>query len=429
MSKIIGVDTANIDNISGLGTGGGGGGITPAPVTTDSGVVVCPYNLIPYGPFPTAEASSYTNLINMLKVSDITGVQKLSANWYNYAALKTNGDLYVGGWSLTNSMGLNSTDSNDAGNNGGMFLTLTGVSKVAHHNGGMWAVKTNGTLWWSGNSGQYLNTAGTGASYTNSQYKWTQVGTDTDWVDISSEWNYPYTAIAIKGSSGSQYLYSCGYNQSYGTGLGITGGTTLQFTRVKSDASTDLAESFSEIYISYSSCLAITESGKLFSWGENQYGVLGDGTTTDKPYATQVGTDTDWSKVWVNRYGGFAMKTNGAMYMSTSRSSWRIEPNLNKVFTQIGTDTDYEDLAVFQGGNAYNYLVFAKKNGVWYVSSGQTNDGGSWVGDTAQTATTADSWVSLSSYMQNAPTGTVDYLYPIQSYSAQAEPSLIFALS
>lgn len=427
MSKIIGVDTANIDNISGLGTGGGG--IAAAPVTTDTGVVVCPYNLAPYGPFSKAEASSYTNPINMLQVSNITGVQKLSAGTWNYAALKTNGDLYAGGWNIANSMGLNGTDSTNAVNNGGMFLTLTGVSKVAHHNGGMWAVKTNGTLWWSGNISSYLNNTGTGASSTNSQYQWTQVGTDTDWVDIASEWNYPWTAIAIKGSSGSQYLYSCGYNQNYGTGLGTNSGTTLQFTRVKSAASTDLAESFSEIYIGYSSCLAVTESGKLFSWGENQYGTLGNGTTTDKPYATQVGTDTDWSKAWANRYGGFALKTDGTMYMSTSRNSWRIEPNLNKVFTQIGTDTDYEDLAVYQGGNGLNYTVFAKKNGVWYVSSGQTNDAGSWVGDTAQAATTADSWVSLSSYMQNPPTGTVDALHPLISYSAQAEPSLMFALS
>lgn len=427
MSKIIGVDTAIIDNISGLGTGGGG--ITPAPVTTDSGVVVCPYNLSPYGPFSAAEVSSYTNPINMFKLSDITGVQKISANYYNYAVLKTNGDLYVGGWSAANALGLNSTDANDAINNGGMFLTLTGVSKLECHSFGMFAIKTNRTLWWTGNISNYLNTTGTGAAYTNSQYQWTQVGTDTDWVDISAEWNSPYTAIAIKGSSGSQYLYSCGSNTNYGTGLGTGSGSTLQFTRVKSAASTDLAESFSEIYTSYSSCLAVTESGKLFSWGENGYGVLGDGTTTDKPYATQVGTDTDWSKVWVNRYGGFAMKTNGAMYMSTSRSSWRIEPNLNKVFTQIGTDTDYEDLALYKGGSSYNYLVFAKKSGAWYVSSGSTNDAGSWVGDTAQSATTADSWVSLSSYMQNPPTGTVDYLLPIQSYSAQTEPSLMFALS
>ena len=123
------------------------------------------------------------------------------------------------------------------------------------------------------------------------------------------------------------------------------------------------------------------------------------------------------------------MKTDGTMYMSTSFSSWRIEPNTNKVFTQIGTDTDYEDIALYPTSNPMNYIVFAKKNGVWYISSGQTNDAGSWVGDTAQAATTQGSWVTVSSFMENPPTGTIDVLFPLISYVAQSEPSIMFALS
>jgi len=123
------------------------------------------------------------------------------------------------------------------------------------------------------------------------------------------------------------------------------------------------------------------------------------------------------------------MKTNGTMYMTTSTSQWRIEPSTTKTFTQIGTDTDYQDLALYEGANTLNNIVFAKKNGVWYVSSGGTNKAGSWVGDTAQSATTQGSWVSLSSYMENPPTGTIDALYPLISNSAPTEPSLMFALS
>jgi len=427
MSKIIGVDTAIIDNISGLGTGGSG--ITPAPVTTDTGIVICPYNLTPYGPFSQAETESYTNSINMLQVSDITGVQKITQNLNTWAVLKTNGEVHAGCWIVQNSIGVNSTDANTALNDGGLVLSLTNVSKLAHGTGGMWAIKTDGTLWWSGNIASYLDNSGTGQTSTNSQYKWSQVGSDTDWVDIASDWNYPWVAIAIKGTPGSQYLYSCGYNNNYGTGLGTNSGQTKQFTRVKSAAFTNLSESFAEVAVNYSSCLAVTESGKLFSWGENGRGTLGTGNTTDKPYATQVGSDTDWDKVWLARYGGFAMKTNGTMYMTTNYSSWRIEPSTNSTFTQIGTDTDYEDLAVYPGSNLLNLIVFAKKSGVWYVSSGGSNDAGSWVGDSTQSATTQGSWVTLSSYMENPPTGTIDYLFPMISYVAQGEPSLMFALS
>jgi len=428
MSKIIGVDTSNIDNVNGFFVTQGGG-VTAAPVTKDSGVVICPYNLAPYGPFSKAEASGYNNPINMLQVSDITGVQKLDQNTNQFSVLKTNGDLYAGCWTIPNAIGVNSTDSSDARDNGGVVLSLTGVSKVSHHFGGMFAIKTDGTLWWSGNVSSYLNNTGHGQSTSNSQYKWSQVGTDTDWVDIIADWSYPYTAIAIKGSSGSQYLYSCGYNASYATGLGTSSGTTLQWTRVKSAASTDLAESFAYIHMTYGGCLAITESGKLFSWGENQYSALGAGSSTDKPYATQVGSDTDWSKAWVNRFGSFALKTNGTLYMSTTRSTWNIEPSTTGTFTQVGTDTDYEDVALYRGTSSYNYTVFAKKNGVWYLSTSGNHDAGSWVGDTLKGPTITNTWVSVSSYMQNAPTGTIDYLLPFISVSAQAEPCVMFALS
>ena len=428
MSKFIGVDTSNIDNVNGFFKTQGGG-LSSAPVTKDSGIVVCPYNIVPYGPFSKAEVADYANPINMLQISDLTGVKQLNQNSSQFAVLKTNGDLYVGGWTGTTVYGVSASDANNVINNGGTTLTLTGVSKIEMHTGGMLALKTDGTLWWTGNISTYLNTTGLGQSTFSASYQWLQIGSDSDWVDISVDWNYPWTMIGIKGSSGSQYLYSCGYNANYATGLGTTSGRTLQFTRVKSDASTDLSESFAYVRYNYGTCLAITESGKLFSWGENAYGNCGDGSTTDKPYATQVGTDTDWDKAWSQRFGAFAMKTDGTMYMSTSRTSWRIEPNTNKVFTQIGTDTDYEDLAVYPSSNSMNYTVFAKKNGVWYLSTGMTHDANSWVGSTQKTATASNTWVTVSSYMENPPTGTIDALLPLVNYTSQSEPCLMFALS
>lgn len=427
MSKIIGVDTANIDNISGLGTGGGG--ISAAPVTQDSGIVVCPYNIVPYGPFSKAEGAEYANPLNMLQISDLTGIKQLNQNTNQITALKTNGDLYVGGWASASGFGVSSSDALDVIDNGGLTLTLSGVAKVEMHTGGMVALKTDGTLWWSGSISTYLDNTGTGQATTSANYEWKQIGSDTDWVDIASDWNYPWTMVGIKGSSGSQYLYSAGYNANYATGLGTTSGRTLQFTRVKSDANTNLSESFEYVYLNYGTCLAVTEDGKLFSWGENGYGNCGDGSTTDKPYATQVGSDTDWDKAWSQRYGAFAMKTNGTMYMSTSRSSWRIEPNTNKTFSQIGSDTDYEDLAIYGGNNSMNYTVFAKKNGVWYISTGGTHDANSWVGSTQKSSTAVDTWVTVSSYMENPPTGTIDALFPLINYTSQFEPCLMFAIS
>ena len=275
----------------------------------------------------------------------------------------------------------------------------------------------------------YMNSTGVGGGNTYEYYSWRQLGSDTDWHDVDAYAEYPYNMVAIKGSPGSRYLYSTGYGQSYSNGQGNT--TRLySFTRVKSAANTDLTESFDKVKVSYSSNLAVSESGKLFSWGENARGSLGSGNTTDKQYATQVGTDTDWDDCWVQRYAGFAKKTDGTMYMSTGFSSWRIEPSTSSTFTQIGTDTDYEDLAIFDGdSSSHGYTVFAKKNGSWYVST-QSVDAGGWAGPAYQGSTADGSWVAVNTILQqNDITGTIDSILCLESSLNQGQSVIMFAVS
>jgi len=48
--------------------------------------------------------------------------------------------------------------------------------------------------------------------------------------------------------------------------------------------------------------------GGLWTWGYNQYGQLGDGTTTNKSSPVQVGSLTDWSLVDAGWYHTTAIK-------------------------------------------------------------------------------------------------------------------------
>ena len=428
MSKIIGVDTSSIDNVSGFFVTQGGG-ISSVPATTDSGILLCPQNSNMARPWSAATFEEYANPVHMFQISDLTNVKMMSYNTYNISILLNDGNLYIGGYTNNAQMGLSYADSVDAIDNATFKLALTNVKTAKCINSGHVAIKNDGTFWWTGSMSAYMNSTGVGGGNTYEYYSWRQLGSDTDWHDVDAYAEYPYNMVAIKGSPGSRYLYSTGYGQSYSNGQGNT--TRLySFTRVKSAANTDLTESFDKVKVSYSSNLAVSESGKLFSWGENARGSLGSGNTTDKQYATQVGTDTDWDDCWVQRYAGFAKKTDGTMYMSTGNSSWRIEPSTSSTFTQIGTDTDYEDLAIFDGdSSSHGYTVFAKKNGSWYVST-QSVDAGGWAGPAYQGSTADGSWVAVNTILQqNDITGTIDSILCLESSLNQGQSVIMFAVS
>jgi alpha-tubulin suppressor-like RCC1 family protein len=60
--------------------------------------------------------------------------------------------------------------------------------------------------------------------------------------------------------------------------------------------------------------LAVTADGKLYSWGLNADGQLGDGTLTNKTTPTQVGTDSDWADVACGDHHSLGLKTDGKVW-------------------------------------------------------------------------------------------------------------------
>lgn len=64
----------------------------------------------------------------------------------------------------------------------------------------------------------------------------------------------------------------------------------------------------------YSFTLAVKTDGTLWSWGSNNRGQLGDGTTVFRNYPMQVGTDTDWSTVAAGISHSIAIKENGTLW-------------------------------------------------------------------------------------------------------------------
>jgi len=61
---------------------------------------------------------------------------------------------------------------------------------------------------------------------------------------------------------------------------------------------------------------AITIDGTLFTWGRGNFGALGDGSTANRSSPVQVGSDTTWNRIYVDELGqnGAAIKTDGTLW-------------------------------------------------------------------------------------------------------------------
>jgi len=123
--------------------------------------------------------------------------------------------------------------------------------------------------------------------------------------------------------------------------------------------------------------MALKSNGSLWTWGDNRYGQLGDGTSGYQDTPVQIGTETDWASVATGDLYTLALKKNKTLWawgynwtgeLGDGTYVKRISP------VQIGHDTDWEAIA---GG--YDHTVGLKTNGTLWAwgrnYEGQLGDG------------------------------------------------------
>lgn len=400
-SSYNGIDMGNIASINGQDVpAGGSAGVSES----STGVLYFEgggFNKrVPYADAFFGESS--TSLYKA-QLSTRTDIVSIKMNTYHMFALDSSGNLYSSGWTNSSQMGRNTSAPNEIHK---LAQCLTSVSSFSPHGNGCWAVKTDGTLWWAGNISNYATSSDTGQGTTLSPSSgWYQFGSDTDWIKVDGWISFPAKSMAIKGGTGAEYAYVCGQNTYYATGLGTTSGYTKPWTRIKSGASTDWSEAVADLSVGMDSSLFVTKSGKLFSCGEANYGVQGQGNTTDQPYVNQIGTDTDWATPYAKaRTTGYCIKTDGSLYGSTNSTfNWGITPTTaDRTYRQIGSDTDYQELRTIDVTYLYGKeIMFAKKNNVWYVNWDNLITPGSFTGNTAnQSAPASNTWKTINELLE-----------------------------
>lgn len=262
---------------------------------------------------------------------------------------------------------------------------LTNWSKVSFGDEFCVAIKDDGTMWsWGRNNGGQL---GQNTSYTLHRSSPTQIGTQTYWTDISTGTAH---TVAL-GNSGSLYAWGTGgfgrvgdNNQTTRSspvqigaltgwdvvdakgsssfairdgalyGWGANDGQLGLTDKIYRSSPTQVGALTTWVTVSGGNKFSafINNSGELWVTGQNDEGQLGLNLTVVNTYRSspvQVGTGTDWSKVYANRDQCGAVKTDGTLWTWGKNNSGQLghDDKVNRSSpVQVGTGTDWVDVAL-----------------------------------------------------------------------------------
>lgn len=243
--------------------------------------------------------------------------------------INSSGELYTAGNNSNGQLGLNDT-TNRTYSNKAKVGSATNWTKACGAKYASIGLRDDGTVWcWGMNSGAQAGQLGVGG--TSDVLVPTQVGSDTNWVDIAAAPSYGTVFYGLK-SNGTLWYWG---DASYGGGLGQ--GDTLVTTPTQIGVATNWAK----IYGTYRGARLIKTNGTL--WGP--YSSTG---YTGGPFQ-QIGSDTDWSISEGATFQWHAIKNNGTLWAINVYNFYGAAGTGNTtdvlVPTQVGSDTNWRNLA------------------------------------------------------------------------------------
>ncbi len=164
-----------------------------------------------------------------------------------------------------------------------------------------------------------------------------QIGTGFTWTDVSCGYQY---GLAVRQDG---TLWAWGRTDNNGS-LG-DGTTTASASPIQIGTDTN----WSKVYAGELHSMAIKTNGTLWAWGTNAYGYLGDGTQTSRNSPVQIGTGTDWASIALGDRHSLGIKTNGTLWAWGYNDQGQVgdgtSGNFRATPVQIGTGTNWKSVA------------------------------------------------------------------------------------
>jgi alpha-tubulin suppressor-like RCC1 family protein len=256
---------------------------------------------------------------NPYRVGISNNWQSVSAGEWHSSGIKSDGTLWVWGY--------NAYGQGGQGTSGTAYAIIGSPTQVGANNN--WqsvsvgtnytlAIKSDGTLWGMGTNEH--GELGIGSTTFSSLP--IQIGTSSNWKQVSANNGY---SIGIK-----------------------TDGTLWQWGNTVTNTPTQFGTDVDWDKIANSGTFGIKTNGTLWAWGYNQFGQLGDDTTIDRINPVQIGTNTNWQKIYNHYNHTIATRTDNTLW------SWG-----DNEYGQLGDATLIDKIIPLQIGAEANWTTIS----------------------------------------------------------------------
>ena len=269
-----------------------------------------------------------------------TNWKQVSCGYFNTAAIKTDGTLWIWGSGTNGKLG-----TNDVAQRLTPVTTFAGgndwkqVSAGRNHNA---VIKTDGTLWvWGANT---FGALGIGNVTTPRCTPVTTFAGGNNWKQVSVGGDAPTTGhtAAIK-TDGTLWIWGGGGNGQLGTN-----NTSSRCTPVTTFAG---GTNWKQVATGDSFTSATKTDGTLWTWGYNFNGQLGNNSAVDRPTpVTTFAGGTNWNQVSCGYSNIAAIKTDGTLWCWGNASSGRLGNDIG------GSTSRSTPVTTFAGGTNWKQV-------------------------------------------------------------------------